>query len=205
MPRSIVHVIQLLFLAIYTLNAIPVAPLAIVQHFGRVPVPDSPNYVFRALSAQDLIRVQSGKSIMSSQRYGIPLSNSQKVCPNGGSDCAICHVALGEKSTEFISTSKSLEEASYYDKRGIVRIDLNKLDPSSVFDLTNVDVRKKMIQNKATNDAAHRKNAELAETFAYCNKEVLVLGEIPILAYELVSDEITGFLDMFPFTSRSLN
>ena len=70
---------------------------------------------------------------MSSKRYGIPLSINQASCPDGGSDCAICHVALGEKGTDFISASKSHKEASFFDKRGMIRIDLNKLDSSKVF------------------------------------------------------------------------
>lgn len=175
-------------LVLYAVMAMPVAPSVPGYKTMSGELSLKSHYVYRALSELDLNRVKSSQSILSARKYGIPFDQLQTLCPNGGSDCAICHIALGTKSTNFISTSKSQEEASKFDKRGMIRIDLNMLDPSKIFDLTSDHMRKKMLTNKSRADIAHDLNAHYAQLFSACNKEVLVTGEIPSYAYELVPE-----------------
>lgn len=167
--------------------------------------PEKPHYIYRALSKQDLNQVLGGKNILSAKRYGLPLPSSQQLCPNGGFNCPICHVALGvEKSTDFISTSISREDANDYDSFGMVRVDVNKLDPLNVIDLTLEPVRQKMLN--ANGNEWHENNSKLAKAYSSCDKEVLVKGEIPFAAYELLYDTFADSAELFPFiTHRPLN
>jgi hypothetical protein len=144
------------------------------------------NFVYRAVNLDDLRHILQGEDILSSRGNGHAISDLLKPCPTGsGPNCPICHVGLDNKSggSDFISTSKSMRQAGYYNKRGVVRIDLDKVDPSSIFDLTNEETRAKLLTNRFNDDASHEGVSQDAKEESRINEEVLIKCFIPKDAY----------------------
>jgi hypothetical protein len=139
------------------------------------------NYVYRAVSRDDMQRLLDGQGIISSMRRGDEISEPLKHCPSGsGSTCAICHVGLDNKrGSDFISTSRSMQQAGIYDRRGMVRIDLSKIDPSLVFDMTDEAVRKRMLSNMYPDNTFHEGVSRFATDVAVLDQEVLIRCFIP--------------------------
>ena len=166
-----------------------------MNHHGRLKVAEKdgpqskpPNVAYRALTIRDFNQVQRGESILSSKRYGDAPTAALEDCPAGGVQCPICHVGLSEreKGTDFISLSRRPQDAEEYNKRGIIKVDLNMIDPSLIFDLTVHDVRNQVLANKATGNHRHEELSEDARQFSCWDGEVIVKGEIPFSAYELL-------------------
>ena len=86
------------------------------------------------------------------------------------------HVDDGNLNTQYISTSKDIKRAEFYNHSLIIAIDTDKIDPEKVIDISNgIDPQTgKRLKGKA---------------YYYATKdiEVLIDGEIPKEAYTIVN------------------
>jgi hypothetical protein len=155
-----------------------------------------PGYVFRALSDVDYRRYSEKKSIVPWCNPEFTLSKSidmRHVCQNGG-DCCVCHISGHSRGlSSFISTTKDLEIAEYFNRskrRGIIMINLSKL-PSATLVIDMTEERNRKTHLVPSNDPhlpiAHEKCwLDAVRHVSIKDKEVLIKGEIPREAYEFL-------------------
>jgi hypothetical protein len=191
-----------LFLLFCIISAASIAsPTKVHQHNTALETQASsglPAYVFRALSGEDFRRYSEKKSLVPAacnpENHFAKSLELRHGCHNGG-DCCLCHLSDHSSGfSSFISTTKDLDVAEFYnkDKRlGIVKVDLSKIPAGTVIiDMTEEKTRATHLYPTNGHHWRHLSSSheqcwlEAVRHVSLSDKEVLIKGEIPREAYE---------------------